>query len=410
MIAARPYRGSAPAWQAFLVVLAWSCAAVVAGCSDAHCQVRYQQEVFASYQLQSNIQYGTTATQVLDIYTGTGDNARNRPLVLFIHGGGFLNGDKVSNFGTRVCGGLARRGYVVASINYRLTSSIPNDQVHFEAMLRALQDAKAAVRFFRKFAPDYGIDSSRIYATGSSAGSITALHLAYLDSSEVPSYVNWSAVGGTFEGTSGNPGHASTVQGVISNWGAIGDTAWIHAGDVPLYCVHGTADSTVYFDRVPADGPFLFGSRFVVDRAQHAGIRSGLRLFVNTGHTLDNSAAKQDSAIRDFAAWLYTILGPMSSVLHDVHGELPATPCLHGNFPNPFNPTTIVEYELDHTMPVKLEVLTLLGQHVATLVEGRQSAGRHRAAFTAAGLSSGAYVCHLRMPEGSEYRRMMLLR
>jgi hypothetical protein len=410
MIATRSYGTSSPVWLVLVIALVWSCAGVFAGCGVAHGQVRYQQEIFSSYQLQSNMQYGTTATQILDIYTGSGDVARNRPLVLFIHGGGFLNGDKVSNFGTRVCGALARHGYVVASINYRLTSSIPNDQIHFEAMLRALQDAKAAVRFFRRFASVYGVDSSRIYATGSSAGSITALHLAYLDSSEVPSYVNWSALGGTFEGTSGNPGFASTVQGVISNWGAIGDTAWIHAGDVPLYCVHGTADSTVYFDHVPADGPFLFGSRFVVDRARHIGVTAGLRLFANTGHTLDNSATKQDSAIRDFSAWLYTILGPMSGVMRDAHGELPASPRLRGNFPNPFNPTTIVEYELERTMPVKLEVLTLLGQHVATLVEGRQSAGRHRATFSAVGLSSGTYVCHLRLPEGSEYRRMMLLR
>ncbi len=51
------------------------------------------------------------------------DTASNRPLVVFIHGGGFKDGDKVSNFGTLVCGGLARRGYVAASINYRLGSS-----------------------------------------------------------------------------------------------------------------------------------------------------------------------------------------------------------------------------------------------------------------------------------------------
>ena len=82
----------------------------------------------------------------MPLYTGTGDHGTRRPLVIFIHGGGFKGGDKVSNFGTLVCGGLARRGYVVASINYRVTSSIPDDQAHFEAMLRALQDAKAAVR------------------------------------------------------------------------------------------------------------------------------------------------------------------------------------------------------------------------------------------------------------------------
>ncbi|GEM_PF-3420216 len=275
-------------------------------------QTRYESEIFSSYQLQSNIQYGATTTQKMDIYTGTGDYGTSRPLVIFIHGGGFKGGDKVSNFGTLVCGGLAKRGYVVASINYRITSTIPDDQTHFEAMLRALQDAKAAVRFFRRYHTTYGIDTTQIFATGSSAGSITALHLAFLDSVEVPSFVNWANVGGTFEGSSGNPGYTSNIQGVISNWGAIGDTLWMQNGDVPVYCVHGLDDVTVYYEQIPADGPFLYGSKHIFDRAQNIGLISGLRTFVNTGHTLDNNTTKQDSAYKDFSAWLYTILEPVA--------------------------------------------------------------------------------------------------
>ena len=131
-----------------------------------------------------------------------------------------------------------------------------------------------------KMLPLYGVDASQIFATGSSAGSITALHLAYLDSVEVPSYVTWGNVGGIFEGSSGNPGYSSQIQGVISNWGAIGDTTWMSSGNVPVYCVHGTEDATVYYDQIPADGPFLHGSKFIFERTQHLGFRFWLAIIL----------------------------------------------------------------------------------------------------------------------------------
>ena len=270
---------------------------------------RYQNEIFGSYQVQSNIPYGKVLAKplYLDAYTATGDTVSQRPMVLFIHAGGFQTGDKVSGFAKLVCAAMAKRGYVAASIEYRLTSPIANDTACFEAMLRALQDAKAAVRFFRKNGALYGIDTSQIFAIGSSAGSITALHLAYLDSAEVPGFVNWNRVDNTFEGTSGNPGFSSRVQAVISNWGALGDTAWMKKGDVPVYCVHGTSDSTIYYNLIPAYGHFRFSSKYIIMAAQQKGIVNGLRLFYHAGHELNGDTTRQDSAITDFSAWLYAI-------------------------------------------------------------------------------------------------------
>jgi dienelactone hydrolase len=373
---------------------------------------RYQSEVFESYQLQSDVQFGQapSKTLYLDLYTATGDTVKNRPLVIFIHGGGFQGGDKVSGFGTLVCGGLAKRGYVVASINYRITSPIANDAVHFESMLRALQDTKAAVRFFRKNGAAYGVDTSQIFATGSSAGSITALHLAYLDSAEVPGYVTWSNVDGTFEGTSGNPGFSSRIQGVVSNWGAIGDTAWMKKGDVPVYSVHGTSDSTVFYDLIPADGPFRYSSKYVTAAAQQKGIPNGLRLFYNTGHTLDNSAAKQDSALRDFSAWLYTILKAGTVSVQDVPSPIPTSILLHQNFPNPFNPATKIAYGIPAQMKVSLEVYNLLGQHVATLVDHVQSAGFYEVTFDATQFASGIYFYRLATGNAVFTKKMMVLK
>jgi hypothetical protein len=373
---------------------------------------RYQSEVFANFKLESDIVFGQAGTKTLylDLYTGQGDTAKNRPLVVFIHGGGFKGGSKVGNFSTLLCGGLAKRGYVIASIDYRTVSTIANDTEQFEAMLRALQDSKAAVRFFRKNAATYGIDATQIFATGSSAGSITALHLAYLDSAEVPKTISWANVGGSFEGTSGNSGFSSKVQGVISNWGAIGDTAWMKKGDVPVYCVHGIADSTVYYDRIPADGPFLYGSKHVYTAAQRLGLPSGLRSFSNTGHTLDDSAVKQDSAYKDMSAWLYTILKPTTTAVEDDDAMLPTSITLHQNYPNPFNPTTTIEYDLPNAAQISLRVFNLLGQQIAVLVDGVQPAGRHRVVFDASGYSSGLYLFQLQTGGAVQTRKMVLVK
>jgi poly(3-hydroxybutyrate) depolymerase len=297
---------------------------------------RYESELFPAYQLQSDIQYGQSIKEsgsvqnlMLDLYTAPGDTASHRAMVIFIHGGGFKSGDKVSNFGTLICSGLAKRGYVVASINYRLTATTATDSQHFVAMIRAVQDAKAAVRFFRRYADAYGIDSTRIYVTGSSAGCITALHMAYLDEGELPSYVDLATVGGSLEGVSGNQGYSSAVNAVVSNWGAIGDTAWIKPGDVPLYLVHGIDDVTVYYEQLPADGPFVYGSKHISAAAVRNGLITGLRTFANTGHTLDNNTVKQDSAYKDLSAWLFASVitgAPLPAVLT----SFTAVPSIHG--------------------------------------------------------------------------------
>jgi poly(3-hydroxybutyrate) depolymerase len=275
--------------------------------------VRYKDEIFPGYTLTSNIQYGVTSTQSMDYYVGTGDTVKNRPLIVFIHGGGFKSGDKVSNFGTLECGGYARRGYFVISINYRLSSTTTADKDHFEAMIKALQDAKAAVRYMRKNWSVYGIDTTKIYVTGSSAGSETALHMAYLQDSEVPSYVDMASLGGTLEGSQGNPGYSSGVQGVIENWGALADYKWMANNNIPVYCVHGTSDVTVPCDSSFSDGPFKYGSIIINNYAATLGYQTGIKLFSGSGHTLDNNTTLQTQAYQASAAWLYAVLSNPAS-------------------------------------------------------------------------------------------------
>lgn len=89
--------------------------------------------------------------------------------------------------------------------------------------------------------------------------------------------------------------------------------------------------------------------------------------------------------------------------------ELPRSITLNQNYPNPFNPSTVISYSLDKSVNVQLEVFNLLGRKVATLVDGRQSAGQKNVSFDGTGLSSGVYVYRLSTETGVSLTRKMLL-
>jgi lysophospholipase L1-like esterase/dienelactone hydrolase len=277
---------------------------------------RFKSEIYTTVDTIGNISYGESInlkgekqTLVLDVFMPPkGDTMLKRPLVIFIHGGGFRNGTKVGGFGGRLCRGFAKRGYVASSITYRLgVANGRKDTAHVEALYRAVQDGKAAVRFFRKNADVYGIDTAQIFVMGSSAGAMIALHIAYWDENEVPDYIDTTKMG-TLEGTSGNAGFSSKVHGVINCWGAMPKYKWLAKGDVPLYNVVGMNDKTVPYDSSYAWNSFKYGPYILYQRALQVGISTGYRPFENTGHTLDNNVAKQDSAFKDMSAWLYTQL------------------------------------------------------------------------------------------------------
>ncbi|MDX1617427.1 MAG: family 16 glycosylhydrolase [Balneolaceae bacterium] len=83
---------------------------------------------------------------------------------------------------------------------------------------------------------------------------------------------------------------------------------------------------------------------------------------------------------------------------------------LHANYPNPFNPSTMIAYQLPASEFVTLEVFNMAGQRVATLVNRQQSPGRYRVPFDASGLSSGIYLYKLRAGSFIETRKMILLK
>ena len=88
--------------------------------------------------------------------------------------------------------------------------------------------------------------------------------------------------------------------------------------------------------------------------------------------------------------------------------NIPAEFGLDQNYPNPFNPSTTISYSLDQTKQVRLSVYNLLGQEIAVLAVGVQTAGVHTATFQASGFSSGMYFYRLHSAQGSITKKMML--
>jgi hypothetical protein len=90
--------------------------------------------------------------------------------------------------------------------------------------------------------------------------------------------------------------------------------------------------------------------------------------------------------------------------------QIPLSFSLYQNYPNPFNPSTKIRYDLPSESHVTLVVYDLLGQEVARLVDGRQSAGQYEILFGASHLSSGIYFYRIQAGTYSEIRKMMVLK
>ena len=90
--------------------------------------------------------------------------------------------------------------------------------------------------------------------------------------------------------------------------------------------------------------------------------------------------------------------------------KLPSQTALQGNFPDPFNPQTIISYALPQPTYVKLTVYDMFGQEIRVLVDGFLDAGFRSATFDASNLASGVYFCRLQAGKFSQVKKMLLLR
>lgn len=88
--------------------------------------------------------------------------------------------------------------------------------------------------------------------------------------------------------------------------------------------------------------------------------------------------------------------------------DIPETLTLHNNYPNPFNPSTVIEFGLPNDSHVLLTVYDILGREVATLVDRELHAGAHSVTFEASSLTSGVYFYRLQAGDEVRTHRMIL--
>jgi len=285
---------------------------------------RYLEESFTQVDI-STTTYSTVYNLSMDIYQPAGDTKTDRPLVIFAHGGAFVSGSKQNPYAVDLAQSLARRGYVVANINYRLAGNIFDmiDSIKaIEIVMKSLGDGRAAVRYFRKSVVEqnnpYGIDTSRIFFGGNSAGAVLAAHLAYLRSeSELPNHMKPIVQqNGGIDGNSGNPGYSAEVKAIFALAGGINQTSWINADEAPALFAHGTAD-----DVVPYDCNYVFygfytatpvitlcGSLPMHQRAQAIGLQSKLLAYPGKHVPWVDAAEKPNALFREMEKEIFNFL------------------------------------------------------------------------------------------------------
>ena len=263
-------------------------------------QQRYVDEVFTNFTVEPNITYCQNLSVIaapgipflptganpaapalaFDLYEPTGDTVAERPIIIMLHTGTFApiirngnpTGSRQDFATTEICKSFAKRGYVVANLEYRLgwNPAAPTQADRaasiMKAVFRGMQDTKSAVRFLRK---DYangnqwGIDTSRIILCGQgtggwiSMGYVTVDKLAeiqlpkFLDANALPLIDtavvgDWNGYGGNSTPGQGNIpsnlGYSNDIHMVCNMGGAIGDLSWLEAGDVPMCAVHCPTD------------------------------------------------------------------------------------------------------------------------------------------------------------------------
>jgi dienelactone hydrolase len=250
--------------RAYLTGLVLSITALLAACggggSSESSGLMYQTMVYAASEISvtTNVPFSTrpnlggrqytsdarknseegtgTLTLLMDIWVPP-NNGSARPLVVWVHGGGFRTGGKEARAEEAL--GYARAGYAAASVNYRLTpDNETNAATRTLAIQQATDDVMNAIRYLKANAARYRIDPTRIAIMGTSAGGAIAL----VDAVEYDTLDNTS---------SDYPGQSAKVASVVSTGATLVDPLF----DSDSYLSYNASDSPVLlFHTRPTDG------------------------------------------------------------------------------------------------------------------------------------------------------------
>jgi hypothetical protein len=130
-----------------------------------------------------------------------------------------------------------------------------------------------------------------------------------------------------------------------------------------------------------------------------------------------NKDEKMDLVISKFGtdslgrARYYSDLYASSHVMAvDDAASIPRRAQLFSAYPNPFNSSTVIQYELSETQRVQITILDLIGQTVASIADETQHAGHHSVRWDATSMTSGMYFCRLQIDGVSLTKKLLLIR
>ncbi|MBX3285619.1 MAG: alpha/beta hydrolase [Actinobacteria bacterium] len=259
-------------------------AAVLAPALLVACEPNYVDPVFDVDRTDA-IPYATVLDEHgqlevlhLDLYEPHDDDRDTRPVLVWAHGGSFTSGDRSSM--RWIPEAFAARGFVVASIDYRLDEAnpvtFPPDTADLITIIKAKEDMQAAVRFLRGAAGTYRLRTDRMSVGGYSAGAVMAVMVATT---------------GDQPGSSGNPGQPSRVCAAVSVSGA-GSNLLATPDDAGVLFLHGDKDTTVPYSAAVATNQALVA----------AGVPTRFVTFAGTAHGVP--AEHPDELVAEGAAWL----------------------------------------------------------------------------------------------------------
>ncbi|MCF8260651.1 MAG: T9SS type A sorting domain-containing protein [Melioribacteraceae bacterium] len=135
-------------------------------------------------------------------------------------------------------------------------------------------------------------------------------------------------------------------------------------------------------------------------------LKSSLELYA----PLDEDLIELTEPLQNIAQSTTELINNLVTGTNDSWGMMPEQFNLFNNYPNPFNPTTIIKYALPKSAKVQLNVYNLLGEKVGELVNGQMKAGYHQVEFNSAGLASGIYIYRISAGEYQANKKMILLK
>ena len=249
--------------------------------------IRYKDVVFTDVKVDKDLNYlqesvSEQKDHEFDLYQPLNDQAKSRSLIIWMHGGGFKFGSKSVNEAKFWCSMFARRGYVCASINYRMSKnkfSFKFDEMQKDSYY-AVQDEREAINYFKKNYARFGIDPKKIILAGNSAGGIMALLAAYTSDADLARY---TGVNITAKAALQGAEAPEKVAAVVNFWGAIYKPGWLTNARVPIVSVCGSKDGIIPPET--KDGS-MYGSIDIKKEADHLHIPNKLKVFNGYSHEL----------------------------------------------------------------------------------------------------------------------------